>query len=207
MDSVSLRLRPGELVALTGRNGAGKTTLLRLIAGLVRPTEGLIEVFGARPPFNPALLAQVGAIIEEPAFYPWMSGRRNLHVFGLSGIPIARDAIEAALTRVGLDGSDRRPVRAYSQGMRQRLGLARALMREPRLLLLDEPTNGLDPEIMGDLDNLLRTLREQGVAVLLTSHQISQMGGLCDRMLVMDAGRLVDEITSHHREAEDGVAP
>lgn len=190
---VDLEIPAGEVVGLVGGNGAGKTTLLRLILGLSLPTSGSVSVFGASPPYPRQVLANVGAVVEEPMFYPWMSGRRNLRVFAMSGQPASREEIAAALARVGLDEIDERPVHTYSQGMRQRLGLARALLRRPRLLVLDEPTNGLDPAVLRDVASLLREMREEGVTVLMASHQLNLVAEVCDRILLLQDGRLVAE--------------
>ncbi|GAA3440037.1 ABC transporter ATP-binding protein [Kutzneria kofuensis] len=151
VDGVDLNVREGDRYGFLGPNGSGKTTLVRMLLGLVYATSGEIEVLGSRMPRRAAeVLPQIGAMVEGPAAYPHLSGRRNLSLLDASGPGGSRRTrrarIEEALVQVGLSGIDRRPVKAYSLGMRQRLGLAAALLRKPRLLILDEPTNGLDPK-------------------------------------------------------------
>ena len=203
--SVDLDVREGDRYGLLGPNGSGKTTLVRMLLGLVYATSGQIEVMGLRIPRNVReVLPQIGALIEEPAAYPHLSGRVNLALFDAAG-PGGRSArrtrgkrIDEALEQVGLAGVGRRPVKAYSLGMRQRLGLAAALMRRPRLLILDEPGNGLDPRGIRDLRELMIGLNESGVTVFLSSHLLAEVEQLCTRVGVLDAGRLVlqDDLAS-----------
>ena len=195
---MDLDVREGDRYGLLGPNGSGKTTLVRMLLGLVYATSGQIEVMGLRIPRNAReVLPQIGALIEEPAAYPHLSGRANLALFDAAG-PGGRSArrtrgkrIDEALEQVGLAGVGRRPVKAYSLGMRQRLGLAAALMRRPRLLILDEPGNGLDPRGIRDLRELMIDLNESGVTVFLSSHLLAEVEQLCTRVGVLDAGRLV----------------
>ena len=196
--SVDLDVRAGDRYGLLGPNGSGKTTLVRMLLGLVYATSGQIEVMGQRIPRHVReVLPQIGALIEEPAAYPHMSGRANLAVFdaagpgGFAGRGTRRKRIDEALEQVGLAGVGRRPVKAYSLGMRQRLGLAGALIRRPRLLILDEPGNGLDPRGIRDLRELIIGLNESGVTVFLSSHLLAEVEQLCTRVGVLDAGRLV----------------
>jgi ABC-type multidrug transport system ATPase subunit len=205
VQSVDLDVREGDRYGLLGPNGSGKTTLVRMLLGLVYATSGQIEVMGQRIPRNVReVLPQIGALIEEPAAYPHLSGRTNLALFDAAG-PGGRSArrtrdkrIDEVLEQVGLAGVGRRPVKAYSLGMRQRLGLAGALMRHPRLLILDEPGNGLDPRGIRDLRELLIGLNESGVTVLASSHLLAEVEQLCTRVGVLDAGRLVlqDDLAS-----------
>ena len=198
VQAVDLDVREGDRYGLLGPNGSGKTTLVRMLLGLVYATSGQIEVMGLRIPRNVReVLPQIGALIEEPAAYPHLSGRVNLALFDAAG-PGGRSArrtrgkrIDEALEQVGLAGVGRRPVKAYSLGMRQRLGLAAALMRRPRLLILDEPGNGLDPRGIRDLRELMIDLNESGVTVFLSSHLLAEVEQLCTRVGVLDAGRLV----------------
>ena len=195
---MDLDVREGDRYGLLGPNGSGKTTLVRMLLGLVYATSGQIEVMGQRIPRNVReVLPQIGALIEEPAAYPHLSGRANLALLDAAG-PGGRTArrtrgkrIDEALEQVGLAGVGRRPVKAYSLGMRQRLGLAAALMRRPRLLILDEPGNGLDPRGIRDLRELIIGLNEAGVTVFLSSHLLAEVEQLCTRVGVLDAGRLV----------------
>ncbi len=196
--SVDLDVREGDRYGLLGPNGSGKTTLVRMLLALVYATSGEIEVMGRRMPRHAReVLPQIGALIEEPAAYPHLSGRANLALLdaagpgGLAARRTRRRRVGEALEQVGLAGVDRRPVKAYSLGMRQRLGLAAALIRRPRLLVLDEPGNGLDPRGIRDLRELLTGLNEAGVTVFLSSHLLAEVEQLCTRVGVLDAGRLV----------------
>jgi ABC-2 type transport system ATP-binding protein len=205
VSSVDLEVREGDRYGLLGPNGSGKTTLVRMLLGLVYATSGEIEVLGRRMPRHAReVLPQVGALIEEPAAYPHLSGRANLALLdaagpgspGWPGSPgsarrTRRRRVDEALEQVGLGGVGRRPVKTYSLGMRQRLGLAGALIRKPRLLVLDEPGNGLDPHGIRDLRELLTGLNEAGVTIFLSSHLMAEVEQLCTRVGVLDAGRLV----------------
>jgi len=196
--SVDLDVREGDRYGLLGPNGSGKTTLVRMLLGLVYATSGQIEVMGWRMPRHARqVLPHIGALIEEPAAYPHLSGRANLALLdaagpgGSAGRRSRPQRIDEALEQVGLAGVGRRPVKAYSLGMRQRLGLAAALIRHPRLLILDEPGNGLDPRGIRDLRELLTSLNSAGVTILLSSHLLAEVEQLCTRVGVLDAGRLV----------------
>jgi ABC-2 type transport system ATP-binding protein len=198
VDAVDLNVRDGDRYGFLGPNGSGKTTLVRMLLGLVYATSGEIEVLGQRVPRKVAeVLPQIGAMVEGPAAYPHLSGRRNLSLLDASGPGgsrrTRRERIEEALAQVGLSGIDRRPVKAYSLGMRQRLGLAAALLRKPRLLILDEPTNGLDPKGIREIRDLLIELNQAGATVFLSSHLLSEVEQLCTRVGIVDRGRLVLE--------------
>ncbi|MBB5895763.1 ABC transporter ATP-binding protein [Kutzneria kofuensis] len=198
VDGVDLNVREGDRYGFLGPNGSGKTTLVRMLLGLVYATSGEIEVLGSRMPRRAAeVLPQIGAMVEGPAAYPHLSGRRNLSLLDASGPGGSRRTrrarIEEALVQVGLSGIDRRPVKAYSLGMRQRLGLAAALLRKPRLLILDEPTNGLDPKGIREIRDLLIALNDNGTTVFLSSHLLSEVEQLCTRVGIVDRGRLVLE--------------
>ena len=190
VDGLDLEVAEGELLGFLGPNGSGKTTTIRLLLGLLRADAGAAWLLGEHVPC-PTRLAQVGAVVEEPAFYPWLSGRRNLEILADSGAPVGPRAVAQALERCGLDAAASRKVKAYSQGMRQRLGLAAALLRQPRLLLLDEPANGLDPAGIHQFRTLLRELADQGTTVLLSSHLLAEIAQVCDRGAIIHRGRLV----------------
>ena len=190
VDGLDLQVAEGEVFGFLGPNGAGKTTTIRLLLGLLRADAGEAWVLGERVPC-PRRLGEIGAIVEEPAFYPWLSGRRNLQVVADSGPPVPGTAIDEALQRAGLAEAADLKVKAYSQGMRQRLGLATALLRNPRLLILDEPANGLDPAGIREFRTLLRGLGEEGTSVFLSSHLLGEVEQVCDRVAVVDRGRLV----------------
>jgi ABC-type multidrug transport system ATPase subunit len=198
VDGVDLEVGEGDLFGFLGPNGSGKTTTVRMLLGLVFATSGRVEVLGRPMPRSAAsVLPQVGSLVEGPAFYPHLSGRANLALFDAAGPgrPGARkdrrDRVVEALGRVGLDGVGRRPVKAYSSGMRQRLGLAAALLRTPRLLVLDEPTNGLDPRGMREVRDLLAGLVRDGATVFLSSHLLAEVEQVCTRAAIVHQGRLV----------------
>jgi ABC-type multidrug transport system ATPase subunit len=202
VDAVSLHVRRGEVYGFLGPNGAGKTTTLRMLLGLVRPTSGRATVLGALPG-TPAAVAGTGALVEGPGFYPYLSGRDNLRVLARYR-RLPDPAAEAALERVGLTarGSDR--FRSYSLGMKQRLGVAAALLGEPELLVLDEPTNGLDPAGMAGMRRLLVDVAAGGQTVILSSHLLAEVQEICDRVGVIADGRLLAESTV--RELRGGTA-
>jgi ABC-type multidrug transport system ATPase subunit len=203
VDAVSIEVREGDRYGLLGPNGSGKTTLVRMLLALVYATSGSIEVLGRPVPRRAhEVLPLIGAMVESPAAYPHLSGRTNLALFDAAGPGGRRRSrrrrIEQVLEKVGLAGIDRRPVKAYSLGMRQRLGLAAALLREPRLLILDEPTNGLDPRGIREIRDLMTELNEAGTTVFLSSHLLAEVEQFCTRVGVMDRGRLVlqDELAT-----------
>jgi ABC-type multidrug transport system ATPase subunit len=193
VDSLNLTIRRGEVYGFLGPNGAGKTTTLRMLLGLIRPTSGKASVLG-RPPGEPESLARVGALIEAPAFYPHLSGWRNLLVIArYAGVP--KERIEAALEAVELTDRASDKFKTYSQGMKQRLGVAAAFLKDPELLILDEPTNGLDPAGMTDMRALIRRLGSGDRTVLLSSHLLGEVEQICDRVGVIRNGKLVAQGT------------
>ena len=197
VDAVDLEVVEGDVYGFLGANGSGKTTTVRMLLGLVLPTAGQVEVLGlAMPGSRATVLPQVGALVEGPGAYDHLSGRLNLALLDAAGpdaLPRARRAerIDEVLEQVGLDPRDRRPVRAYSLGMRQRLGLGAALMRRPRLLVLDEPTNGLDPQGISEIRTLLLALNAAGTTIFLSSHLLAEIEQMCTTVGVLDRGRLV----------------
>ncbi|MCW3817099.1 ABC transporter ATP-binding protein [Micromonospora sp. DR5-3] len=193
VDGLDLRVREGEVLGFLGPNGAGKTTTMRMLVGLVRPTSGSIRVLG-RSPGHPEQLARVGALIESPAFYPHLSGRDNLRLAArYAGVPDT--AADRVLAEVGLTDRAGSKFRTYSLGMKQRLGVAAALLKEPSLLILDEPTNGLDPAGVTDIRELLRALGRDGRTVLLSSHVLGEVEQICHRIVVIDGGRVIADGT------------
>jgi ABC-2 type transport system ATP-binding protein len=193
VDAVNLTVRPGEVYGFLGPNGAGKTTTLRMLVGLVRPTAGAARVLGGRPG-DPSVLRRLGALIEGPGFYPYLSGRDNLRVLARYN-RLGEVEVERALDQVDLRARGDDAFRSYSLGMKQRLGVAAALLGEPDLLILDEPTNGLDPGGMAEVRALVRRLAGQGRTVLLSSHLLGEVQQVCDRVGVIDGGRLLAEST------------
>jgi len=203
VDSVDLDVREGDIYGFLGANGSGKTTTVRMLLGLVLASSGEIEVLGQRmPKHGRTVLPRVGALVEGPGAYPHLSGRRNLALLDAAGVGGSRSTrtarVDEVLEQVGLGGVDTRPVKAYSLGMRQRLGLAAALMRKPELLILDEPTNGLDPQGIREIRDLLLSLHSGGTTVFLSSHLLAEVEQLCSRVGVLDRGRLVvqDELAT-----------
>ena len=198
VDGVDLDVAAGQRYGLLGPNGSGKTTLLRLVLGLVYATAGEIELLGQAVPRRLGrVLPRVGALVEGPGAYGHLSGRANLRLLDASaggvggGWRTRRARVEEALERVGLAGVDNRSVRSYSLGMRQRLGLAGALLRAPVLLVLDEPTNGLDPQGIREIRELLTELNAAGTTIFLSSHLLAEVEQLCTHVGVVDRGRLV----------------
>jgi len=192
LSGVDLEVAAGELRGLLGPNGAGKTSLLRLLFGLARADAGEIELLGRRvDPADGPPLHGVAGFVEEPSFYPYLSGRANLELLVTLDDRQASRPIDEVLDQVGLQGRGRDRVSGYSTGMRQRLGIAAALLRCPRVLLLDEPTSGLDPAGARAVATLLRELADQGVAVLLSSHLIGEIETVCDAFTVLRRGAVV----------------
>ncbi|MFC9892864.1 ABC transporter ATP-binding protein [Nocardia sp. NPDC127579] len=191
VDDVAMRVEPGEVYGFLGPNGAGKTTTLRMLAGLIRPSSGSATVLGHQPG-DPDVVRRIGVLIEGPGFYPYLSGRDNLRVLaryrGLGDAEVA-----AALERVGLADRAGDRFRTYSLGMKQRLGVGAALLGGPELLILDEPTNGLDPAGMAEMRALITALAADGHTVLLSSHMLSEVQEICDRVGVIAGGRLRTE--------------
>ena len=193
VDRVSMTVRRGEVYGFLGPNGAGKTTTLRMLLGLVRPSGGSAQVLGGRPG-DPAVLRRVGALVEGPGFYPYLSGRDNLRVMGRYRRRTDAE-VDAALEQVDLAARGGDAFKSYSLGMKQRLGVAAALLGDPDLLILDEPTNGLDPGGMADMRELVRRLADRGQTVLLSSHLLGEVQQICDHVGVISGGRLLAEST------------
>jgi ABC-2 type transport system ATP-binding protein len=194
VDGVDLTVGRGDVFGYLGPNGAGKTTSLRMLLGLIRPSAGSVRLFGRDPLADGArALDGVAGFVEAPAFYPYLSGRRNLRLLADYDEPRTRARIEDVLELVDLRdrGDDR--VGGYSHGMKQRLGIAASLLRAPRLLLLDEPTTGLDPAGMRDMRELVRRLAGEKITVLLSSHLLTEVEELCNRVAIIQRGRIVYE--------------
>ena len=195
VDGLDLVVPRGTVAGFIGANGAGKTTTLRMLLGLVRPTSGTATVLGHDLSEPSSYLPKVGALIEAPTFYPGLSGERNLRVqTTLGGLPDSR--IAEVLDIVGLAGRDSDPYKSYSLGMKQRLGIASALLGEPELLVLDEPTNGLDPTGIREMRELLRRVADTGLTVLVSSHQLVELEQVCDWLVMVDQGRRVFQGTT-----------
>jgi ABC-2 type transport system ATP-binding protein len=198
VDQLSFQVPEGAVVGLLGPNGAGKTTTIRLLLGLARPTSGSVAVLGARPGSRQFVnaLRQVGTLVEGPALYANTSGRQNLEIQAATlGITGARTRIDEMLALVGLLGRGNDAVKNYSLGMKQRLGLAIALLAQPRIVVLDEPTNGLDPAGITEIRRLIRSLPERGTTVLVSSHLLAEVQLMCERVAIIHQGRLVADGT------------
>jgi ABC-2 type transport system ATP-binding protein len=192
VDDLSFTVDHGQVCGLLGPNGAGKTTCLRMLLGLIRPTAGETRLFGERVAPGSRQLRRLGALIESSAFVPHLSGMRNLRLWWEAGGAKWADAdVEQALAIADLGSAIDRRVKTYSQGMRQRLGLARVLLGKPDILVLDEPTNGLDPGEMREVRQLVRRVAEAGATVLFSSHVLAEVEQICTHAVVMDKGRLV----------------
>jgi len=192
VDEVDLTVEPGDVFGYLGPNGAGKTTSLRMMLGLIRPSGGSVALFGRDPLVEGArALAGVAGFVEGPRFYPYLSGRRNLRLLADFDDGGSRARIEEVLELVELRDRAKDRVGGYSHGMRQRLGIAASLLRDPRLLLLDEPTTGLDPAGMRDMRELVKRLAGEGITVLLSSHLLSEVEELCNRVAIIRSGRIV----------------
>jgi ABC-2 type transport system ATP-binding protein len=192
LDRVDFAVSVGTLHGLLGPNGAGKTTLLSILFGLVLPDEGTVRLFGrTRAEARSHWLDGVGGFVETPRFYPYLTGPQNLAVLAQLDGGDAASLIDQAMDRVGLASARRQKVRGYSLGMRQRLGLAAAILRRPRLLILDEPTNGMDPGGIRDLLTALRRVASDGVTVVLSSHNMAQVEEICDSVTVLHEAEVV----------------
>ena len=194
VSDLSFRVEPGQVLGLLGPNGAGKTTVLRMLMGLILPTEGHLTVFGHRIRPGAAVLSRVGAFVEGPGFLPHLSGRRNLELFWqATGRPTADAHLATALEVAGLSEDVERRVKTYSQGMRQRLAIAQAMLGLPDLLVLDEPTNGLDPPQIREMREVLSRYAQGGRTVIVSSHLLAEVEQTCSHVVVMHHGRLVAE--------------
>lgn len=193
VDKLTFDIRKGEIVGLLGPNGAGKTTTIRMMTGLIRMSEGDVIVQGhsIKNDFNQAI-GYIGAIIENPEFYPYMTGLDNLKQYQRMTDNIEAGRIEEVVELVGLQEAMNKKVKAYSLGMRQRLGIAQALLNRPKLLILDEPTNGLDPAGIREMRDYMRRIAEvEGISILISSHLLTEIEQICHRAIVIQNGKLV----------------
>lgn len=202
---LNLTVRRGEIYGFLGPNGAGKTTTLRMLLGLIRPSSGSASVFG-EPPGNASALSRVGSLVESPAFYPYLSGHANLDAAArLSGVRDSGARVEEVLKQVRLLDRAKDKFKTYSLGMKQRLGIAAALIKDPELLILDEPTNGLDSKGMAEMRSLFQELRTREKTVLLSSHLMNEVEQVCDRVGIISKGRLVKEGTLDELRGSEGL--
>lgn len=200
LQDVDLTVYEGDIFGLVGKNGAGKTTLFKLIQGITRPTDGQILLFGSKD--RTKQRARIGALIEIPHFYPYMSAEQNLEYFRIQRGIAEKDSVIEVLRLTGLMDERKKLFRAFSMGMKQRLGIALSLLGEPDLLLLDEPTNGIDPEGIVQIRSLLRKLnRERHITILISSHILSELAHIANRYAIMDAGLILDTVTREELDA------
>jgi ABC-2 type transport system ATP-binding protein len=204
VDDVDLRVEAGDVFGYLGPNGAGKTTSLRMMLGLIAPSAGSVRLFGRDPQASVRALEGVAGFVEAPSFYPYLSGRTNLDLFAALDGGGAVGRINEALEIVGLGDRAKDKVGTYSHGMRQRLGIAASLLRAPRLLLLDEPATGLDPGGMRDMRDLIRSLSAQGMTVLLSSHLLTEVEELCNRVAIVREGRVAYQGSLEELRAQAG---
>ncbi|MEH2939403.1 ATP-binding cassette domain-containing protein [Lawsonibacter sp. JLR.KK007] len=197
VDHLDLRVEQGDIYGFIGRNGAGKSTTLKLLCGLARPTQGEALIFG-KPIRDSVARRRVGALIEQPGLYPDLSGRENLWLYAtLLGLDSPTRQVDEILETVGLSPKEKKPIKHYSMGMKQRLGVGLALLGGPDLLLLDEPINGLDPEGIREMrELLLRLNRERGLTLLISSHILGELSKIATRYGIIQAGRLMEQITA-----------
>ncbi len=205
VDGLNMQVARGAIYGFVGRNGAGKSTTLKMICGLARPTSGEVRLFGEDVSKDEGTV-RIGSLIENPGLYPGMSAYQNMRCKAMAlGLVDGKAEIEQLLCVVGLDAADKKPTKSYSLGMKQRLGLALALLGSPDVLLLDEPMNGLDPEGAREVRNLIVRLNEQrGITVLVSSHVLEQLGRMATRYGVIDAGCMVCEMTAEEVDAACG---
>jgi ABC-2 type transport system ATP-binding protein len=203
VDSIDMSVRRGEVYGFLGPNGAGKTTTLRMLVGLIRPTAGTATVAG-HTPGSPAGLARIGSLIESPGFYPYLSGRENLRVVA-DFASVNQKRVDEVLDIVELASRAGRKFGTYSTGMKQRLGVAASLLKDPELLILDEPTNGLDPQGMAEMRKLIKDIGQGERTVLLSSHLLGEVEQICDRVGVISNGHLVKQSTVQELLGEKGV--
>lgn len=195
VDGVSFSVNKGEIYGLLGRNGAGKTTIMKILLGLANPTSGKVSILGKDMSVNSEkkVLKKVGCIIENPGFYSNLTGTENLEIFAkLRGLD--QDSVKKALELVNLPYKDKKLFSKYSLGMKQRLAIANAIMHNPEILVLDEPINGLDPIGIAEVRELLKKLKESGVSVLISSHILSELENVADRISIIDFGKMIEEI-------------
>ena len=195
VNGVSFSVNKGEIYGLLGRNGAGKTTIMKILLGLANPTSGKVSILGKDMSVNSEkkVLKKVGCIIENPGFYSNLTGTENLEIFAkLRGLD--QDSVKKALELVNLPYKDKKLFSKYSLGMKQRLAIANAIMHNPEILVLDEPINGLDPIGIAEVRELLKELKESGISILISSHILSELENVADRISIIDFGKMIEEI-------------
>jgi ABC-2 type transport system ATP-binding protein len=208
VDGIDLQVPEGSVFGFLGPNGSGKTTTIRMLVGLVRPSAGEAQVLGETVRPGAAVIRRVGTLVERPAFYPFLSPAENLVLFGVTaGVPEGplRERADALVERVGLADARRRRVGDFSTGMRQRLAIALAMLHEPPLLILDEPTNGLDPAGVAEVRAMIGSLAGDGTTIFLSTHVLTEVEQVCDRVAILDHGRIVAQTTTAELLGGDGA--
>ncbi len=204
----TFRVNPGEVYALVGPNGAGKTTVIRLVSGLAFPTSGTVSIMGQDPHLKPGARRHLGAVVEAPAaFYPYLTGRGNLELHATLAGGVAAGRIREVLSLMGLEDAADRKVGVYSLGMRQRLGVAAAILTRPDVLILDEPASGMDPLSLHLVHTVLREAAEEGTAVLLSTHHLDEVVAYCTRVAILEEGALIDEVNLFDRRERYRLRP
>lgn len=209
VDDVSFEVEKGEIFGLLGPNGAGKTTIIRMIVSLIGRTKGEVIVNGYHTDeqFKKSM-SEMGAIVENPEFYKYMSGYKNLkHYANMATNEVTEERIKEVVKLVGLENAVHQKVKTYSLGMRQRLGVAQALLHNPSLLILDEPTNGLDPQGIREFRDYLRSLTKQGISVIVSSHLLSEMELMCDRFAIIEKGKLIHVSSINQLASQEQFVP
>jgi ABC-2 type transport system ATP-binding protein len=195
VQDVTFRVNPGEVYALVGPNGAGKTSIIRLVTGLAFPTSGTVRLLGYDPHERPSIKHKLGAVVEAPAaFYPYMTGRGNLQLHAKLAGGVTKERIAEVLEMMGLTEAADRKVGVYSLGMRQRLGVASALLTKPEVLILDEPASGMDPLSLHLVHSVLQQSAREGTAVMLSTHHLDEVVAYCSRVAILEEGRIIDEV-------------
>ncbi|MCA9835534.1 MAG: ABC transporter ATP-binding protein [Trueperaceae bacterium] len=195
VSGVSFKVKPGEVYALVGPNGAGKTTVIRLVTGLAFPTKGKVSLMGLDPHEKPMVRRKLGAVVEAPAaFYPYLSGRENLQLHAKLAGGVSPERITEVLEMMGLSEAQAVKTGVYSLGMRQRLGVAAAMLTKPEVLILDEPASGMDPLSLHLVHSVLQNAAKEGAAVLLSTHHLDEVVAYCSSVGIMEEGRLIDEV-------------
>ena len=205
VEQINLNVKKGRIYGLLGRNGAGKTTIMKMVLGLISISEGEIEIFGERLKGNEkSIYTRIGSIIETPSFYSYLTGTENLEIFSRLRGTIKKNAVKSALEVVGLPYKDKKPFVSYSLGMKQRLGIANAILNDPEILILDEPANGLDPVGIVEIRKFLQTLcHGQGKTIIISSHILSEIALLADDIGIIHDGHLLKEFSMNELEEKN----